>query len=118
MKEIKFDAGRFAALVQAQVVPIVAKATDALHADAKFFSPVDTGAYKAGHRNLGVVTQGNLVIGTVENEMEYAERVEDGFRKTPVNWHIDDRRQIYVSKGADVYKKSLAKASETLMQDL
>ena len=67
---------------------------------------------------MGVVTVGSTVMGTIENDVEYAERVEKGFRKSPVNWHIDDRRQIYVSVGADVYAKTLAKAKDSLISKL
>jgi hypothetical protein len=52
-------------------------------------------------------------VGTIRNEVEYAERVEYGFRKRNVNWHMSDGT-IYHDRGANTYARAIAKIKQNL----
>lgn len=92
-------------------------ATNELYMEVFQNSPVDTGYYQSNHRNKWVRIEGVKLIWAVENESDYPETLEEGWRKTPVNWHLQ-KWEIYVSVGADTYKKSVQKVGERLFDRL
>jgi len=83
--------------------------TDKIYLDVILNSPVKTWAYQRSHRNLWTQRQGNMIIWTVENQMQYAEKVETWWRKRAVNWNLVNIWQIYNSVWANVYRKSVQK---------
>lgn len=72
-------AERITKLTLDSLKPLVARATNELYLAIRMNSPVNTGVYISGHRNLGVRIEGNKVIGEVMNQGTYPERVEFGF---------------------------------------
>ena len=89
------------------IVNIVIDVTSDVFSDVKKFSPIDTGKYVKSHRFLGVRIEWNKVIWAIANNMEYSEKVEFGWRKKPVNWHLRNLSSVYNSVWADVYKKAI-----------
>jgi hypothetical protein len=67
---------------------ILEDATNELYIEIQQNSPVDTGYYLSKHRNKGVRYEEGKMIGEVENIGDYSEKVEEGWRRTPVNWHL------------------------------
>jgi hypothetical protein len=66
--------------------PIVTQTVDDLYLEVQKISPVRTGQYLSQHKREPIRVEGDEVIGAVSNAGEYPIRVEQGFRKTPVNW--------------------------------
>ena len=105
-------ADRIVKLTLEAVKPKVERATNELYMQIRMLSPVRTGVYISGHRNMGVRIEGNKVIGEVMNQGKYPERVEFGFgrngglgnRMTAVRWHLMNG-QIFYNKGANTYQK-------------
>lgn len=61
--------------------------------------------------------EGDTIIAEVENIWEYPEKVEDWWRKTEVNWHLNNW-QVIQAKGAKVYVKSVRKVWDKLLSKL
>ena len=99
------------------VVPVVKQLTDELYLEIQTNSPVDTGTYLWQHRNEWVTIEWNKVIWKVSNQWDYPEKVEFGWRKTAVQWHLKNGT-IYVSKGAETYEKSLLKIKQKFINKL
>ena len=99
-------------------IEAVTDTTNAVYSDVRAYSPIDTGQYLSWHRNKGVRVEWNKVIWEVENNWEYSERVEEWFRKSPVNWRLANLWQIYYSKGANVYAKAIAKNKDNFLNKL
>lgn len=89
---------------------------DVLYLEIQKLSPIRTGTYASGHRNMWVRIEGDKVIWEVKNTGKYPERVEFWFwknwgiwnRYTAVNWHLRNW-SIYHDKGARTYQKALLK---------
>jgi hypothetical protein len=96
----------------------VSKVTNMVYQDIIELSPIDTWEYLSNHKNMGIRIEKTRVIWTIENVWEYTERVEKGFRKTPVNWHLLNIWQIYYSRGANVYEKAIAKNKDFFIKSL
>lgn len=103
---------------QKEVFDIVDDVTNWLFLDTIQFSPVRTWKFAQSNKNLWTIKEWDLIIWTVENEVEYAERVEDWFRSYPVNWHLAYIWSTYYSIGADVYHKSTENAKKRLLNAL
>lgn len=72
-------AERITKLTLDKLKPVVARYTNELYLAIRMYSPVRSGVYISGHRNMGVRIEGNKVIGEVMNQGTYPERVEFGF---------------------------------------
>lgn len=60
-------------------LPVVRQVVNEMYLGILSQSPVDTGRYIAGHRQVHTRIEKGRIIGGVENPMEYSERVEFGF---------------------------------------
>lgn len=89
------------------------KIMDDLYFEIRKKSPVRTGKYIASHRNLWIREQNGMLIWTIQSDWEYVERVEYGFRRWPVNWHLYNS-EIYRSRWAETYQRALAKIKKNL----
>lgn len=98
-------------------IPIMEKACDDLYSEIQENSPVDTGYYLSKHIHKWVRQEWNTLIAEVENIGKYPEKVEGGWRKTPVNWHLRNWK-IYNSIGAETYQNSLNKVWKNLIDKL
>lgn len=99
------------------VVPVVKWIVDELYLEIQINSPVDTWTYLSQHRNEWVTVENGMVVWRVSNEWDYSEKVEFGWRKTAVNWHLKNWT-IYVSKWAETYEKSLLKIKKKFIDKL
>lgn len=98
-------------------IPIMEQAWDDLFLEIQENSPVDTWLYLSTHLNRGVRIEGKKIIAEVENIWKYPEKVESGWRSSPVNWHLRNGR-VYNSVGAEVYEKSVKKIWQNLIDKL
>ena len=103
---------------QKEVFDIVDDVTNWLFLDTIQNSPVRTWKFAQWNKNLWTRQEWDLIIWTVENEVEYAERVEDWFRGYPVNWNLAYIWSTYYSIWADVYHKSTENAKKRLFNAL
>ena len=71
------------------------------------FSPVDTWKFKEDNKIIPAHNKNWVVTWVLFNDWEYAQQVEEWFKKSSVNWHIDNRNKIYPSIWADVYKRTI-----------
>jgi len=116
--KFKIDFGNIKKKTLKQTVSAVSETTQDVYNDIKLYSPIDTGTYLKWHRNRWITIKGNRVVWIVENLWDYVERVESGFRKNSVNWHLKNLWQIYTSKWADVYWKATAKNKDKFITKL
>jgi len=101
----KFSLKKSVRTITTQIAKSIEKDQDDLYFKIRRGSPVDTGLYVKGHRKKAVRIKGTTVTAVIENAWPYPLKVEDWWRKTPVNWHLLDGR-IIRQKGAKVYERA------------
>lgn len=114
---ITFDVNKASRKVLKSTARDINNATNELYMEVYQNSPVDTWYYISRHRNKGIREEWDRIIWEVENQGEYPETLEEGWRKWPVNWHLQ-KWEIYYSVWADVYKKSVQKVGQKLLDKL
>ena len=86
------------------------KSTSILLDDVKEKSPTDTKKYIRWHKVEKSKKTGDIIKGSVYNDMEYAKEVEYWFRSSAVNWHKwpprNSSTRFYTWVGARVYARS------------
>lgn len=92
------------------------KSVDELFIEVNRLSPVDTWKYQKWHKKHPVSIQGNQIIGKISNEGEYPDKVEEGWRKTEVNWHTP--AWIYRDVGANTYRRALERKKSSIINNL
>ena len=87
MKIEKIDLSRFAKEYEAKLTPAINNATLTLLAEVIQKSPVDTWAFLKWNKRQLARKEGDKIVWSVYNDSELAFEIENGFRKTEVNWH-------------------------------
>ncbi len=116
-KEFKFNIPLYTKAVTDNLVWTVVDTTNEVYFEILKNSPVDTGTFIGQNRNEWVKQEWDTITWKVSNEWEYSEKVEWGWRKTPVNWHRNDWT-IYNSIWANTYELSVAKVKQNFIKKL
>lgn len=99
------------------ITKAVVEVSQELHLELQINSPVASGQYISQHRIKPVQEQPNAIVWGVENIGEYSEKVEEWWRSKSVNWNLKNG-QIYHSKWANVYEKSVQNKKDLLFKKL
>lgn len=116
-KEFKFNIPLYVKAVTDSLVWTVVETNNELYMEILKNSPVDTWTFIQQNRNMWVKQEWNTIIWRIENEWEYSEKVEWGWRKTPVNWHLRDW-SIYFDIWAMPFERSIAKIEKNFIKKL
>lgn len=68
-------------------------------------SPIRSGTYIDGLKKMPIIQWEWFVKTSIVNTASYSQKVEKGWRKTSVNWHLADGT-IYRAKWAKVFEKA------------
>lgn len=96
----------------------VSQTTDELYINLRKLSPVDTWKYLNSHRNKWVRFEWNKIIWTIVNTDEKAEKIETGWRKSPVNWNRKLNWDNFYSVWAKVYELALKRIEDRFYNKL
>ncbi len=116
-KSFSFNIPLYTKAVTDSLVWTVVDINNELYFEILKNSPVDTWEFIQNNRNEWVRQEWSTIIWKISNEGEYPEKVEWGWRKTPVNWHLRSW-EVYFDIWAHPFEKSLKKVEQNFYKKL
>lgn len=116
-KSFTFNIPLYVKAVSDSLVSTVVEINNEIYFEILKNSPVDTWKFLSQNRNEWVRQEWNIIIWRIINEWEYPEKVEWGWRKTPVNWHLRSWG-VYFDIWAHPFEKSIKKVEEKFYKKL
>ena len=99
----------FAEIAREEITRIL----DDLYWEIHKLSPIRSSHYISRHRKTPIVETAFEFRASIVNDSDYPWEVEEGWRKTAVNWHLQNGT-IYRAKGAKVFERATEIINKTL----